>query len=296
MPDDRPGSTPVVLPQENIPPEKPPGLIQRWRQRLSFKSGERLRADLEEVLEEDDSRSAPFSEEERTMLRSILELREHRAVDLALPRTDIISVQKEITLGDLIATFEDCGHTRLIVHDDSLDDPVGMVHIKDVLGYLTAQARIKGVRRRKGIDLRKMDLGLVDLSVHLSAIKLIRPVLFVPPSMPALDLLQRMQASRIQLALVIDEYGGTDGLVAIKDIVETIVGDIEDEHDEDQGSPIVAQADGRFIADARASIEELAERYLGERFQAGRRDRQRYRHTRAVISPCWQAMCRCAVR
>ncbi len=113
-----------------------------------------------------------------------------------------------------------------------------------------------------------LDLGAVDLSVPLATTRLIRPILFVPPSMPAIDLLARMQATRIQLALVIDEYGGTDGLIAMEDIVESIVGDIEDEHDVDDGKTISQTADGAFVADARARLEEVRE-IVGPDFDPG---------------------------
>jgi CBS domain containing-hemolysin-like protein len=217
------------------------------------------RADLQTVLEKGAFDDASFSPEERTMLTNILALRGRRIDDVMVPRADIISVQREIALGELIKVFEGAGHSRLVVYNDTLDDPVGMVHIRDVIGYMVRLAAVSATapsKRKKpfpaGLDLKK-----VDLSVTLLATKIIREILFVPPSMPAIDLLAKMQTTRIHLALVIDEYGGTDGIVSMEDIVEQIVGDIEDEHDEDETPSVVRQPDGSYLADARAQLEDV---------------------------------------
>ena len=134
-----------------------------------------------------------------------------------------------------------------------------MVHIRDVIGYMVRHAQQSAATKtkRKKPFPAGLDLKAIDLAVSLLAAKIIREVLFVPPSMPAIDLLAKMQATRIHLALVIDEYGGTDGIVSIEDIVEQIVGDIEDEHDEDETPSIVRQPDGSFLADARAPLEDV---------------------------------------
>lgn len=270
--------------------ERPPERwVDRLLQRLGLKTATSARQNLEEVLEENAQAGAGFSPEERSMLRNILELRESRVGDLAQPRADIVAVQKDISLAGLMQTFEDVGHTRLVVYDDTLDDPLGMVHIKDVVKHIFAEAKKATKKRRprakaaeqpletngngkeangksdKGAGL---DLGAVDLNAALGATRLIRPILFVPPSMPSIDLLARMQATRTQLALVVDEYGGTDGLIAMEDIVESIVGDIEDEHDVDDAQAITATADGGFVADARATLEDVREA-LGPAFDPG---------------------------
>lgn len=266
--------------------------IDRLRHRLGLKQNTSIRQNLEEVLEENAPASAGFTPEERSMLKNILELRESGVGDLAQPRADIIAVQKDISLGGLMQAFEDAGHTRLVVFDDTLDDPVGMVHIKDLVTHLFNEAKKASRKRRSGTrgqakaetkpearsetrsdqkpDAKNgvLDLGAVDLAAALSSSRLIRPILFVPPSMPAIDLLARMQATRIQLALVVDEYGGTDGLIAMEDIVESIVGDIEDEHDVDDGKTIAVIADGSYIADARATLEEVRDS-LGPDFDPG---------------------------
>ena len=259
--------------------------IDRLRLRLGLRANASIRRNLEEVLEEDAPAGAGFTPEERAMLKNILELRESGVGDLAQPRADIIAVQKDISLGALMQAFEDAGHTRLVVFDDTLDDPVGMVHIKDLVTHLFNEAKTATRRRRAGrvVDAKAdveaeaeakaetkpgLDLGAVDLDVALSASRLIRPILFVPPSMPAIDLLARMQATRIQLALVVDEYGGTDGLIAMEDIVESIVGDIEDEHDVDDNRAIIPIGEGAYMADARATLEDVRET-LGPDFDPG---------------------------
>jgi CBS domain containing-hemolysin-like protein len=229
-----------------------------------------IRADLEVVLEAGAPGETGFSPEERTMLQNILALRGRRIDDVMVPRADIIAVQQDIALGELIKVFEGAGHSRLVVYNDTLDDPAGMVHIRDVIGYMVRHATVseaKNAKRRKPFPAG-LDLKAIDLSVPLSATKIIRALLFVPPSMPALDLLAKMQATRIHLALVIDEYGGTDGIVSMEDIVEQIVGDIEDEHDDEDTPAVVRQPDGSFLADARAHLEDVVT-IVGPEFDVG---------------------------
>ncbi|HYS50186.1 MAG TPA: hemolysin family protein [Xanthobacteraceae bacterium] len=229
-----------------------------------------IRADLEVVLEAGAGGETGFSPEERAMLKNILGLRERRVEDVMVPRADIIAVQQDIALGELVKVFEVAGHSRLVVYDDTLDDPAGMVHIRDLIGYMAERAAASAsskIRRKKPFPAG-LDLKAIDLSVPLSSTRLVRTILFVPPSMPAIDLLAKMQATRIHLALVIDEYGGTDGLVSIEDIVEQIVGDIEDEHDEAEVVAVVRQLDGSYLADARASLEDVT-KTVGAEFDAG---------------------------
>jgi CBS domain containing-hemolysin-like protein len=201
-------------------------------------------------------------------LQNILGLEKQRIGDLLVPRADIVAVQKDIPIGQLLRVFASAAHSRLVVYDDTLDDPTGMVHIRDLVAYLTGKAAIASEAAKRSRLPADLDPRAVDLSEKLSSTQIVRPILFVPPSMPAIDLLVKMQATRIHLALVIDEYGGTDGLVSIEDIVEQIVGDIEDEHDDESATMIVAQSDGGFIADARASLDEAAEK-IGPAFAAG---------------------------
>lgn len=226
------------------------------------------------------------------MLKNILGLRERRIDDVMVPRAHIVAIQQDIPLGELVKVFEKAGHSRLVAFDDTLDDPVGMVHIRDLIAFMTERASIapkpKPKRRKKVAEgtvdkpppdkpaekateknsQGALDLSAIDLSMPLSKTKIIRTILFVPPSMPAIDLLAKMQATRIHLALVVDEYGGTDGIVSIEDLVELIVGDIEDEHDEDEAPGILRQPDGSFVADARANLEDVIEA-VGKGFDVG---------------------------
>jgi hemolysin (HlyC) family protein len=236
---------------------------------LGWKSSS-IRADLEVVLETGAAAESGFSPEERAMLKNILGLRERGVEDVMVPRADIVAVQKDISLGELVKVFEVAAHSRLVVYDDTLDDPTGMVHIRDLIGYMAnrAAASASTKPRRKKPFTAGLDLNAVDLSVPLSSTKLVRTILFVPPSMPAIDLLAKMQATRVHLALVIDEYGGTDGLISIEDIVEQIVGDIEDEHDEDATVGVVRQPDGTYLANARASLDDVTAT-LGAEFDVG---------------------------
>ena len=228
-----------------------------------------IRADLKDVLEGGAGETG-FSPAERTMLKNILGLRERRIVDVMVPRADIIAVQRDIALGELMKVFESAGHSRLVVYDDTLDDAFGMVHIRDLVAFMTvrAAASAQANTRRKKPFPAGLDLKAVDLSMPMSAAKIIRELLYAPPSMPVLDLLAKMQTTRIHLALVVDEYGGADGVVSMEDIVEQIVGEIADEHDEDTPPGVIRQADGSFLADARASLEDVAA-IVGAEFDVG---------------------------
>ena len=168
-----------------------------------------------------------------------------RVDDVMVPRADIVAIDISTGLHDLSKAFETAGHSRLPVYKETLDDPVGMVHIKDLLPYLMLNARGRSGKTYKD---RKV----------LSHIK--RPVLYVPPSMLAQDLLRRMQVKRVHMAIVVDEYGGTDGIVTLEDLVEPIVGDIEDEHDEAEPEVrLLKGKSGRKVwdADARVSIDDF---------------------------------------
>ena len=227
-----------------------------------------IRADLKDVLDAG-AGAHGFSPEESKMLQNILALRERRVVDVMVPRADIIAVQRDIALGELLKVFANAGHSRLVVYDETLDDAIGMVHIRDLIAFMTARAASASTKSRRKKPLPAgLDLKAIDLAMPLSTTKIIREILFVPPSMPAIDLLAKMQTTRIHLSLVVDEYGGADGVVSIEDIVEQIVGDIEDEHDEDAAPGVVRQADGSFLADARASLEDVTT-FVGAEFDVG---------------------------
>lgn len=232
-------------------------LIDKLRSALRLKREPSLRADMEGALAEDQQTETPdqtFSPEERAMLRNILGLREVRVEDVMIPRADIMAIEQDIALGDLLKLFREGAHSRLPVYREALDDPIGFIHIRDVLSYLIAGAPQKASARRRKAE-SELDLGKLDLTAPLATSKLMRRLLFVPPSMPVLDLLVHMQASRIHLALVVDEYGGTDGLVSIEDLIEQVVGDIADEHDEEE-TVVTADKDG-WVASARAPLDEV---------------------------------------
>ncbi|HZG31561.1 MAG TPA: hemolysin family protein [Ensifer sp.] len=250
--------------------------LRSWAARL-FKpaNGSSLRENLADALLADPGSNAAFSPSERAMLHNILRFREVRVEDVMVPRVDIEAVDQSIPVGDLMVLFEESGRSRMPVYCDTLDDPRGMVHIRDLLSWIMKQARNKRRTSTRAASAAKaaaeaeekptarapkpaFDLGRIDISKPLSETGIVRQLLFVPPSMLASDLMARMQASRIQMALVIDEYGGTDGLVSLEDIVEMVVGDIEDEHDDDEVM-IRKTSDDVFIADARAELEEIAE-------------------------------------
>jgi CBS domain containing-hemolysin-like protein len=231
------------------------------------------RADLELVLTAEQPESG-FSPAEAAMLKNILGLRECRIESVMVPRADIVAVQQDITIGELVKVFAGAGHSRLVVYNDTLDDPIGMVHIRDLLAFMAARATIDPgpaetlPEHQEGPRPPDLDLAKIDLAMSLIAAKIVREMLYAPPSMPALDLLAKMQATRIHLALIIDEYGGSDGLVSIEDLVELIVGDIADEHDEAEIAAVTRQSDGSFLATGRASLGDVRA-VIGEEFDVG---------------------------
>src|SRR6476646_4351219 len=261
---------PAVVPQgEPARPVAETWLTRAIRTLFGWKPGS-VRDDLQVVLDASTPDEVGFSATESTMLRNILGLHERRIADVMIHRADIVAVKRDMPLGELMSLFESAAHSRLVVYNETLDDPEGMVHIRDLLAFMTARARVTdtGKVKRKKPFPAGLDLRAVDLALPLSEASIIRKLLYVPPSMRAIDLLVQMQATRLHLALVVDEYGGTDGLVTIEDIVEQIVGEIDDEHDSDEPPSIVRQADGSFIADARASLED-ARTMIGAEFVTG---------------------------
>ena len=247
-----------------------PGFLQRLLFLFRPQSAPTIRENLQDALAGHGEWDQTITPGERAMLHNILRLREVRVEDVMIPRAEVDAVDQKTTLGELLKLFEESGHSRMPVYDETLDDPRGMVHIRDVVAAITKLAAEKKRRRRNGTatvghnSAADFDLSKVQLDRTIEELKLAREVLFVPPSMLAADLMARMQAQRIQMALVIDEYGGTDGLVSLEDIVEMVVGDIEDEHDEDEAL-FTEQENGTIIADARVELEELA-KPLGEEF------------------------------
>jgi CBS domain containing-hemolysin-like protein len=267
---------PSSSPSQTMPPvaaaetaSDRPSFFERLAGLFRHKNGSSLREEIADALAETaaDADAESFSPKERAMLHNILRLREVRVEDVMIPRADIEAVEIGTTLGELMTVFEQSAHSRMPVYSETLDDPRGMVHIRDVLAHITKLARAKTGRSTRKTPAPALDFGAVDLAKTVGELNLMRTVLFVPPSMLASDLMGRMQASRTQMALVIDEYGGTDGLVSLEDIVEMVVGDIEDEHDDEE--PMINQAgDGVYIVDGKAEIDEVA-KLIGEDFKAG---------------------------
>jgi CBS domain containing-hemolysin-like protein len=261
------GGLPMVLPETGDLHE---GWLSRVMRILFGWRAQATRAELELVLTAEQPESG-FSPTEAAMLKNILGLRECRTESVMVPRADIVAVQQDITIGELVMVFAGAAHSRLVVFNDTLDDPVGMVHIRDLLGFMAARAAIEPAAAgadKEQTPATDLDLGKIDLTMPLKTTKIVRDILYAPPSMPALDLLAKMQATRIHLALIIDEYGGSDGLVSMEDLVELIVGDIADEHDEAETAAVTRQSDGSFVATGRASLDDVRA-VIGEEFDVG---------------------------
>jgi len=215
--------------------------LKRLSQALRSRHGDSIRESLEEVIEESERQNPELARRERIMLSNLLKFGELRVDDVKVPRTDIVAVDESITICELIAKFREAQHSRLPIYRETLDDPVGLVHIKDVVGL--GELGPDGIMRWPEVPITNVK----------------RDILVAPPSMPASDLLVKMQATQIHLALVIDEYGGTDGLVSIEDLVEEIVGDIGDEHDVDESPHLTKLEDGSYEADARLDLDDFTE-------------------------------------
>jgi CBS domain containing-hemolysin-like protein len=200
-----------------------------------------LREEIEDAIDEAEESqgsravAGDLSPTERQMLRNMLHFGEQTAGDICVTRGEIIAVASKISFDELVRAFAEAGHSRLPVFGDSLDNVVGMIHIKDVF------------------------VASVDVTRDRSIQALMREPLFVPESMGVIELLARMRQQRTHLAIVVDEFGGTEGLVTIEDVVEEIVGDIEDEHDEAEAGLLTMVDEGVWDADARLELDELAE-------------------------------------
>ena len=213
-----------------------------WRGMRALLFGEDSETTLREEIEEaiDEAEESPqvagdLSPHERQMLRNLLHFGDETAGDVCVTRGEIIAVPETISFDDLVKAFAEAEHSRLPVYSGSLDEIVGMVHLKDLFAATVDPGRDRSIRA------------------------MMRTPLFVPESMGVLDLLARMRAERIHLAIVVDEFGGTEGLVTIEDVVEEIVGEIEDEHDVEAAGLLTRLDEGVWEADARIELEELAE-------------------------------------
>jgi len=218
------------------------GLLQNLRQLLrQWRRGHEDEPDLRQELEEligEHQEEEPIDPHERRLLTNILKLHEMTAADVMVPRVDIFAIAEDTPFVEATKRMVEQGHSRVPVFRETLDDVIGIIHIKDLLPF--------------AVDQRTAPLA-----------KIVRKVLFVAPSMPVLDLLLQMRLSRVHMALVVDEFGGIDGLVTIEDTIEEIVGEIEDEHDDADQPKLIERPDGSLIADGRTLIATLAGRTKG---------------------------------
>jgi len=231
------------LDQDRDGDDSAPSLMKRVRAWLSPGSadGGSVRDVIEELIEEQPDSGDPIDEHERLLLSNVLKQRDASVEQIMVPRADIVSAAVETSVADVVKLLVEQGHSRVPVYRGTLDDVIGMVHIKDLANSI----------------LQKNGGGDVPGNVESA----LRRVIFVAPSTRVLDLLLEMRIKRTHMAMVVDEYGGIDGLVTIEDLVEQIVGDISDEHDEDIEPELVERADGTIVADARVTLTEFMNRY-----------------------------------
>jgi hemolysin (HlyC) family protein len=241
-----------LKPEEARPTDEEASWFERLLQTFGLGEEPDLRELIEDALAR--SKSDTLSSQERSMLRRILRLGTLTIEDVMVPRADIIAVDDTISVADLMGVFRQAEHSRVPVYHETLDDPRGMVHIRDLMSWITSEA--------EACKEGSLNLGKVDLGRNIASINILRQILYVPGSMSVLDLLLKMQTTRLHLALVVDEYGGTDGLVSIEDLVEEVVGDIADEHDVEDEPLIKSDPRLGLVADARTPISDL-EKHLG---------------------------------
>lgn len=256
----------------NAPGQGRESLWQRLRSRFGRSRDMGLRESLEGAIESHEAQNPgeTVGREAKSMMLNIIEFSSLRVDDVMVPRVDIVAIDETDTMQDLLDKFIDANHSRVPVYRETLDGVTGMIHVKDFLRWMASRGTrkrraTKAAKAEKPEKLEKAPLpGLsIAASVLATSVKqagLNREVLFVPPSMPATDLLVRMQASHTHLAIVIDEYGGTEGLVSIEDLVEVIVGDISDEHDTDEDLEIKPVEEKVYMADGRVDLSALEER------------------------------------
>ena len=238
-------------------------LWQRLRAKFGRGRDIGLRESLEGAIESHEALNPgeTVGQEAKSMMLNIIEFSSLRVDDVMVPRVDIVAIDEADTMQDLLENFIDANHSRVPVFRETLDGVTGMIHVKDFLRWMAA----RGTKKRRATKSEKsekasppgLSIAASTLATPVKQAGLSREVLFVPPSMPATDLLVRMQASHTHLAIVIDEYGGTEGLVSIEDLVEVIVGDISDEHDTDEDLEIKPVEDRIYSADGRVDLAAL---------------------------------------
>ncbi len=215
-----------------------PQSLSGWLKRLlGGRNGDSLRETVEDLLDEFEESEHRLSGTERAMLINLLEFGQLRVDDVMVPRADVVAVEVTTPLDDVIDVMKDEGHSRLPVYRDNLDDVLGMVHLRDLLPFWSTPTK-----EQPALET------------------LCRQILFVPPSMPVVDLLAKMRNARLHMSMVVDEYGGIDGLATIEDMVEPIVGEIWDEHDISEEPMLIERPGGVIEASARTPVELLEER------------------------------------
>ena len=240
---------------------KRPTFLSKIRRKLSRDKID-LRESLEGVIASHVEETGPSAlpDDARSMMQNLLGFADLRVDDMMVPRASIVAAEETSSMRDLLSQFIEANHSRMPIYRESLDDIVGMIHVKDYLRWMTTKGTKKKTKgaAEAGIALAGSELSST-IKQHPS---MIRDVLFVPPSMPAPDLLIKMKASHVHLAVVVDEYGGTDGLVSLEDLVEEIIGDIADEHDTDAEEGMIRkQSDTVYVASALISISTLDEMF-----------------------------------
>ena len=240
---------------------KRPTFLSKIKRKLSRDKID-LRESLEGVIANHVEETGPSAlpDDARSMMQNLLGFADLRVDDMMVPRASIVAAEETSSMRDLLSQFIDANHSRMPIYRESLDDIVGMIHVKDFLRWMTTKGTKKKTKgaAEAGISLAGSELSST-IKQHPS---MIRDVLFVPPSMPAPDLLIKMKASHVHLAVVVDEYGGTDGLVSLEDLVEEIIGDIADEHDTDAEEGMIRkQSDTAYVASALISISTLDEMF-----------------------------------
>lgn len=237
--------------------KRAPNFLSRLKRRLA--GSKDLRESLEGVIEShaEETGGRGMAEDAKSMLGNLINFQDLRVDDLMVPRADIVAIEEGETMRALLDRFVEANHSRLPVYRETLDDVVGMVHVKDFLRWMN----MRGTNRKaKTKSLKSLSLAAAELSTTVKQnSSIMRDVLYVPLSMPASDLLFRMKSSHVHLAITVDEYGGTDGLVSFEDIVETIIGEISDEHDDDADALVKKQGDNTYLADGRVAIAVLDE-------------------------------------
>ena len=276
---------PSDSPGQRLEPQQTEAAGSGWfaalKASLGLGSGS-LRDTLEQALAADAVDTDAFTAEERNMLLRLLRYGGLRVDNIMVPRADIIAVDENSPVADVLRTFVDAGVSRIPLYSDTLDDPRGVVHVKDLLKVVVSDADVThsaaavtplpSVSSEQGQAANShdhdaddkiptvLDFTRFSLDRSIGQLKIRRPLIFVPPSMPAMNLLLKMQSTRIHMALVVDEYGGTDGLVTIEDLVEQIVGDIDDEHDEEDDVEKIDVGPGTALtASARVAVDDLEE-------------------------------------